>query len=681
MRSGPRPADAGRRHRGDDTLTCRRLVRDGVVIVTLVVVVAAVGTWGQQLQSTAAREVHDLKDVQTEMTEIDRLRESVRSASRGKTMYDVWPEEEQIANEERYDELLVTLTDTAAGLESLDLDGELGEAIDATVAAVREYVVVSEDLGRKMVNFRSTDPVLRPEVDASRVVYRGGYAGLQEATVAATDLIDAEVERTEAAAVDEARWMLLATIATAIAAIVGIGAIGRKMLRAVRTMNAMQDEMSRISSMVESSPASIVLADPAGVVRYLNPSARDALRDLGAHVGVTADDLLGAPISRLHPTIAATSSGEFELEVGPEVLAMSNAPITDVEGRPLGVMTTWSVVTEQRQMQRAAAAAAERERAETAELQRKVDSVLATLAAAAAGDLTAEVEVTGTDAIGQMGTALATLLADLRGSVASIATNSESLATAAESLQVGSVQMGANSAEASTQVDLVSHASNEVSRSIETVSAAAEEMSASIREIARTASDAAEIASQAVVAAQGTNDTVSKLAESSAEIGQIVKVITQIAQQTNLLALNATIEAARAGEAGKGFAVVANEVKELATETAKATEDISSKIDAIQSDTQSSIESIGGILTIIDQIAAFQATIASAVEQQSATTSEIARSVNEASRGTIEITTNLESVAHAAADTASGAADSRHAATQLAHMATDLQQLVGRFSY
>lgn len=182
-------------------------------------------------------------------------------------------------------------------------------------------------------------------------------------------------------------------------------------------------------------------------------------------------------------------------------------------------------------------------------------------------------------------------------------------------------------------------------------------------------------------AATNTNNTVATLGESSAEIGQIVKVITGIAQQTNLLALNATIEAARAGEAGKGFAVIANEVKELAKETAKATEDISQKIEAIQGDTGRSVEAISEIATIIDQISEFQNTIASAVEEQAATTSEIARSVTDASRGASEITSNMQAVASAAESTSSGAADSQQASSELARMAAELQTLVGKFTY
>ena len=256
----------------------------------------------------------------------------------------------------------------------------------------------------------------------------------------------------------------------------------------------------------------------------------------------------------------------------------------------------------------------------------------------------------------------------------------EALAAASEELQVVSIQMGSNATETSAQVVRVTEGSINVSSNVATVATGAEEMSASIKEIARSAADAVRVASEAVHAAQSTNATISQLGVSSAEIGQIVKDITAIAQQTNLLALNATIEAARAGEAGKGFAVVANEVKELAKATAKATEDIAKKVEAIQGDTKDSINAIDGITMIINQIAEFQNTIASAVEEQAATTNEMAHSVSDASTGTNEITSNMRGVAAAAESTARGATESQRSATELARMAAELRALVGQFT-
>ncbi len=182
-----------------------------------------------------------------------------------------------------------------------------------------------------------------------------------------------------------------------------------------------------------------------------------------------------------------------------------------------------------------------------------------------------------------------------------------------------------------------------------------------------------------MAAAESTNQTVSKLGESSAEIGKVIEVITSIAQQTNLLALNATIEAARAGEAGKGFAVVANEVKELAKQTAKATEEIKGKITVIQENTAGAVSAIGGIRDVINKISHISTTIATAVEEQSATTGEMARNVSEAARGASTITSNINGVAEAAQNTSNNVSQAQTATEQLAHMASQLRELVGKF--
>ena len=250
------------------------------------------------------------------------------------------------------------------------------------------------------------------------------------------------------------------------------------------------------------------------------------------------------------------------------------------------------------------------------------------------------------------------------------------LSSSASQLTSLSQALGANAEETSAQANVVSAASEEVSTNVQTVATGAEEMSASIREIAKNASEAARVALAAVKLAESTNQTVAKLGDSSADVGKVIKVITSIAQQTNLLALNATIEAARAGEAGKGFAVVANEVKELAKETAKATEDISQKIEAIQADTRGAVQAIGQIADVIHQINDISNTIASAVEEQTATTNEITRNVTEAARGSAEIAHNITGVAQAAKSTTEGATDILQASGLLAKLAADLQALV-----
>ncbi len=262
-----------------------------------------------------------------------------------------------------------------------------------------------------------------------------------------------------------------------------------------------------------------------------------------------------------------------------------------------------------------------------------------------------------------------------------ITANTQTLASASEELTSVSQQMSAGAEQTKAQADVVASGAEQVSASAQTVSAGVENLSESIREIARSAQEAAKFASQSVEVASTTDATITKLGHSSAEIGEVVKVITSIAEQTNLLALNATIEAARAGEAGKGFAVVANEVKELARETAKATEDISRKIEVIQSDSKHAVSAIADIRAIIGKISDFQNTIASAVEQQTTTTVEIGRNVSEAASGAAEIAHNINQVAEAAHSTAEGAGNTQMAAHELARMAADLQHLVDQYEH
>jgi methyl-accepting chemotaxis protein len=269
---------------------------------------------------------------------------------------------------------------------------------------------------------------------------------------------------------------------------------------------------------------------------------------------------------------------------------------------------------------------------------------------------------------------------NLSGLISAAAQNASALAGSSEELTAVSQQMASNAEETATQANVVSAASEQVSRSVAAVAAAAEEMQASIGEIARSANESARVAGQAVSVAGATNETIRKLSDSSQEIGNVIKVITSIAQQTNLLALNATIEAARAGEAGKGFAVVANEVKELAKQTAKATGEIGHKIEAIQGDTRGAIQAIGEISGIIGQINDISGSIASAVEEQTVTTNEIGRSVTEAASGVADIARNISSVAAAAQDTTRGVHETRKASLELSRMAAELQTNVSRFT-
>jgi methyl-accepting chemotaxis protein len=257
--------------------------------------------------------------------------------------------------------------------------------------------------------------------------------------------------------------------------------------------------------------------------------------------------------------------------------------------------------------------------------------------------------------------------------------NTHALASASEELTSVSQQMSAAAEETTAQVNLVSAAAEQVSGNARMVSGSIESLVTSIHEIARGAHDAAGVARRAVEMAGTTSTTMDALGRSSGEIGVVVKAITSIAEQTNLLALNATIEAARAGEAGKGFAVVANEVKELARETAKATEDIGGRIESMQADTERAVAAIAEIGTVIGRIDELQTRIAAAVEEQSATTGEISRNIAEATTGSGEIAENIVQVAQAAQSTAEGASNTQVSSQELARMAQALQRLVDEY--
>jgi len=255
----------------------------------------------------------------------------------------------------------------------------------------------------------------------------------------------------------------------------------------------------------------------------------------------------------------------------------------------------------------------------------------------------------------------------------------QSVASAGTELQASADTLGAISARTEARANAVAAASTQASTNVQTVAASAEELAASVGEITRQVSESARVAAEAVRRARETDATVKGLAESARRVGDVVRLISDIAGQTNLLALNATIEAARAGEAGKGFAVVASEVKALANQTTKATEEISAQIAAIQSDTERAVAAIRSIAEVIEQVDRISAAISAAVEEQGAATAEIARNVQQAAIGTGEVSAAIADVNKAALETNGAVGDLRRAAAELAQNGETLRREVAQF--
>ena len=429
-----------------------------------------------------------------------------------------------------------------------------------------------------------------------------------------------------------------------------------------------QDMLAKISQPV-------MQADRDLNIVWVNDATREQLEEIAELLPIRPSQIMGANIDIFHRAPQRVRNMLRDpknlphhalVQLGEETLELNVFATVDERGRYLGPAVSWEVITGNLEARR---------------LRESSARILEVVDAASRGDLTQEIPAEGDGTVAQIARAFNALMGDLRGALSEIATVARGLSSSSSDLGQVSKKMEGRSQQTSDQATNVSAAAEQVSQSIETVAASSEEMTSSIQEIAQNASDAAIVGAEAVSIASLTTETMNKLGASSQEIGQVIKVITSIAQQTNLLALNATIEAARAGEAGKGFAVVANEVKELAKETARATEEIGQKVQSIQGDTSEAVEAIGQITDVVAQINDLQTAIASAVEEQTATTNEISRSVAEAAQGSGDISRGVVSVAQAAEDTSRMSSQTWSAADELSKMADDLEELVDRFSF
>ncbi|MEQ1831698.1 MAG: methyl-accepting chemotaxis protein [Candidatus Eisenbacteria bacterium] len=310
-----------------------------------------------------------------------------------------------------------------------------------------------------------------------------------------------------------------------------------------------------------------------------------------------------------------------------------------------------------------------------------LDETVRIMDAVAGGNLDARSNLHSDDELGRLGAAVNHAMESLSRTLSGIARNAVAVGQSSELLTTVSHELSQNAHETSSRSQQASAASEEVDASVRMVTTSSQEVGASIREVAQNTNEAVAVAGTAVRLAGEANATVRQLGESSEQIDNVIRVISSIAEQTNILALNAEIEAARAGDAGKGFSVVANEVKDLAKETARATEDIARRVSAIRSDSRAAVQAISEIVGIIDRISATQTSIAKSVQEQNAATAEIARSMTDASSGTSEIASNIAALAETAERGSSAARETQRAAEDLSTRAAELQRLVGEFRF
>ncbi len=386
-------------------------------------------------------------------------------------------------------------------------------------------------------------------------------------------------------------------------------------------------ESARLVQMIEEMPINIMTLDPKDfTINYVNKTSLNTLKPLEHLLPVKLDQLLGTNLDIFHKVPShqrkilsdpANLPHQAKIKLGDETLDLRVSAINGQDGEYIGPMLSWSVITGQVRM---------------------------------ADDFETNV----------------------KGVV-------EIVSSSATEMQATAQSLSATSEETNRQATSVAAAAEEASTNVQTVASAAEELASSISEIGRQVEESSRIAGQAATQAKDTNSQVESLAAAANKIGEVVELISDIASQTNLLALNATIEAARAGEAGKGFAVVASEVKSLATQTAKATEEIAGQITAIQSATTDAVKAIKEISTTIESINDIAGNVASAVEEQGAATKEIAHSVQQASAGTTEVSSNISGVTQAASESGTSATQVLEAASELAKQSENLRGEVDKF--
>jgi methyl-accepting chemotaxis protein len=435
-----------------------------------------------------------------------------------------------------------------------------------------------------------------------------------------------------------------------------------------------ENDAAQKTVIVENAPTNILVADLDGTITYMNPASDRTLRTIEAALPVSVDQIVGGSYDVFHQNPAHQRKlladpknlpYDAEIEFAGEFLSLSAAALYDAEGVYAGPMVAWELVTEQRKNEARALENAERERQAQEELRAKVDQLLTVVNAAADGDLTAEVTVSGDDAVGELADGLSKMITDLREII-------------------GQVVEGA--AQFSEGSRVIAESSQTLAQGAQTQSASVEEMSASIEELSRSidavkdnagdantvATQTSELASEGGSAVQKSVEAMDLIKKSSEQISEIIQVISEIASQTNLLALNAAIEAARAGEHGLGFAVVADEVRKLAERSSEAAKEISALI-------KESTQRVEDGATLSEQTGAALEKIIQGVESTASKIGEIADATLEQAASASEVANAIQSVSTVTEQSAAGSEEMASSSEELGAQAAGLSDLVSKF--